>query len=151
MLSLRPLLLSATKRKRQRSLQQPQSDSSSLSLDAGLIRHCCNTCLITAHDLVGAIHQHLDTAYKSSGWHCVYCRIDERILQTKLILTHCQSLLPLLQFSWLAGNVQKSTLRFARIHSQHVGTNASLSWTTIKSKFIQLLERFRPCKHYEVK
>jgi hypothetical protein len=30
-------------------------------------------CVTTAHSLVETIHQHLNTAYKSTGWHSVYC------------------------------------------------------------------------------
>jgi hypothetical protein len=86
LLSLRPLLLSATKRERQSPLQSSRSEKLPSSLDAELIRHCCNTCLITAHDLVETIHQHLDTAYKSSGWHSVYCRICHTVLQPSLTL-----------------------------------------------------------------
>ncbi|KAJ9299811.1 transcriptional regulator family: Fungal Specific TF [Paecilomyces variotii] len=70
-LSLRPLLLLARRR------EQPSSSTrlpakGHLSLDEELIVRCCNLCVVTAHQIIESIYEHLDTAYKSSGWHSVY-------------------------------------------------------------------------------
>lgn len=45
------------------------------SLDSELIDRCCMFCVETAHSLIEAIHTHLNTLYKSSGWHSVYCKL----------------------------------------------------------------------------
>lgn len=42
-------------------------------LDDHIIRRYCDLCINTAHRLIEAIFEHLDTAYKSFGWHSVYC------------------------------------------------------------------------------
>lgn len=72
-LSLRPLLLLATRREHCPSTRLPEESQS--SLDEELIRNCCNLCVVTAHRIIENIHGHLDTAYKSSGWHSVYCKV----------------------------------------------------------------------------
>lgn len=69
-LLLRPLLLVATKRR-------STVDASALkptSLDADIVKSCCNLCIKTAQYLIECLHQHLDTTYRSSGWHSVYCK-----------------------------------------------------------------------------
>lgn len=72
LLSLRPLLLMATKRNPNDTthLSVPANLS---SLDDDLVKSSCYLCINTAHHLIETIHQHLDTTYKSSGWHSVYC------------------------------------------------------------------------------
>lgn len=75
LLSLRPLLLLATKHEPQSSAQPSMTTKLPSSLDEDLIKHCCNMCVTTAHSLIETIHQHLNTAYKSSGWHSVYCML----------------------------------------------------------------------------
>lgn len=57
------------------------------SLDEELIQRCCNLCVVTAHRLIETIHQHLDTAYKSSGWHTVYCKLIRQEQHPDLILS----------------------------------------------------------------
>lgn len=70
-LSLRPVLLLATKYTLRPTFRVRES-----SLDRQLIEQCCNLCVLTAHRLVEAIHQHLGTAYRSTGWHSVYCTVS---------------------------------------------------------------------------
>lgn len=72
-LTLRPLLLIATRRGRL-TTQRILARVNEPSLDQELIERCCNLCVLTAHRLIEIIHQHLDTAYKSTGWHSVYCK-----------------------------------------------------------------------------
>ncbi|RVX72599.1 hypothetical protein B0A52_03995 [Exophiala mesophila] len=67
-LLLRPLLLVATKR---RSTVEPAALKPS-SLDVDIVKSCCNLCIKTAQYLIECLHQHLDTTYRSSGWHSVY-------------------------------------------------------------------------------
>jgi hypothetical protein len=136
----------ATKRKPESSSHTSTATKPPLSLDEELIRYCCNTCVTTAHHLVETIHQHLDTAYKSSGWHCVYCEKCQSTLRPSLLLIIGQSLLPQLPFSWLDGNIKRSTLRSAKSRSRDVGTNVYPSWIIIRSKFTQHHERSRSCK-----
>jgi hypothetical protein len=62
--SLRPLLEIATERD-----PKPFSDP---SLDDDVVQDCCNRCISTACQLVGAIHDNIGTLYRSSGWHSVY-------------------------------------------------------------------------------
>jgi hypothetical protein len=73
LLSLRPLLLSVTNQSMQKSVQ-PSKCGTKTSLDKELADKCCNLCVAIAHRLIEIIHRHLNTAYKSSGWHSVYCK-----------------------------------------------------------------------------
>ena len=72
LLSLRPLLLMAT-RKAARDTLYPSREENLASLDDHLVQRCCFLCVETAHRLIETIHVHLDTTYRSSGWHSVYC------------------------------------------------------------------------------
>ena len=65
LLSLRPILLAATKR--------GSRPSTRYSLDNDVIRSCCSRCISTACQLVDGIHANIHTLYRSSGWHSVYC------------------------------------------------------------------------------
>lgn len=71
-LLLRPILLLATKR---RFTIDPVSPKPA-SLDVELVRSCCNLCVRTAQTLIECLHQHLHTTYRSSGWHSVYCKLQ---------------------------------------------------------------------------
>lgn len=44
-------------------------------LDDHIISRYCDLCINTAHRLIETIFEHLDTAYKSFGWHSVYCMV----------------------------------------------------------------------------
>lgn len=79
-LSLRPLLLLARRREHP-SFSTRLPAKGHLSLDEELIGRCCNLCVVTAHQIIESIYEHLDTAYKSSGWHSVYCKSRHSCLQ----------------------------------------------------------------------
>lgn len=74
-LSLRPLILMLTKQATDDTVQASVS-----SLDDMVIKQSCALCVRTAHELIGTIHSHLDTSYRSSGWHAVYCMTSSRSL-----------------------------------------------------------------------
>ncbi|UKZ95959.1 uncharacterized protein TrAFT101_010765 [Trichoderma asperellum] len=71
LLSLRPLLLVAIKRAPKHASVTSIEENLSL-LDDHIISRYCDLCINTAHRLIEAIFDHLDTAYKSFGWHSVY-------------------------------------------------------------------------------
>ncbi|PON26671.1 hypothetical protein TGAM01_v204681 [Trichoderma gamsii] len=71
LLSLRPLLLLATKRGPKDAVVASTEENLSL-LDDYIISRYCDLCINTAHRLIETIFEHLDTAYKSFGWHSVY-------------------------------------------------------------------------------
>lgn len=85
-LLLRPLLLVATKRRSELTAATIKPTS----LDAEIVKSCCNLCIKTAQYLIECLHQHLDTTYRSSGWHSVYCKLRGSLIcwQTH-ILTPC--------------------------------------------------------------
>ncbi|KXT11592.1 hypothetical protein AC579_3123 [Pseudocercospora musae] len=64
LLSLRPLLLLATKRE--------QRTSSKHTLDDEVTRSCCNRCVLTARRLIDTLYDNIGTLYRASGWHSVY-------------------------------------------------------------------------------
>lgn len=76
LLLLRPLLLSTL------TLQEQSHPSMSLSwagqsiLDSLLIQKSCELCIQTAYQLIDAVYDNIDTPYRSSGWHCVYCKFS---------------------------------------------------------------------------
>jgi hypothetical protein len=73
LLLLRPLLLMSTRVARSSTIHALDGTTQS-SLDADLVKNCCNLCLKTAYRLVDAIYFNLNTLYRSSGWHAVYCK-----------------------------------------------------------------------------
>lgn len=84
LLSLRPILLAATKRSSRPSTKH--------SLDDDVIRSCCSRCVSTASQLVDGIHANIHTLYRSSGWHSVYCELSlcPRRVPANVILSHVQ-------------------------------------------------------------
>ena len=72
LLLLRPLLLMSTRVARSSTIHALDGTTQP-SLDADLVKNCCNLCLKTAYRLVDAIYFNLNTLYRSSGWHAVYC------------------------------------------------------------------------------
>lgn len=68
-LSLRPLLL-VKACKRQNSTRDWNNPG--CTLDDEVVEACIARCVNTAHSLIETIHKHLDTPYKSPGWHLVY-------------------------------------------------------------------------------
>lgn len=72
MILLRPLLLLSTQ-----SNLRNGSDASDLwgavTLDRELASHACNLCVKTTQELVENLCQNLDTPYRISPWHTVYC------------------------------------------------------------------------------
>lgn len=64
LLSLRPLLLTATKRE--------QRNSSKHTLDDEVTKSCCNRCVLTARRLIDTLYDNIGTLYRASGWHSVY-------------------------------------------------------------------------------
>lgn len=71
MLSLRPLLLLTTRFPTK--FPSLSSSDSVESLDMDMIRQSCNLCVKMASRLIETIHQNLESNYKCSGWHSVYC------------------------------------------------------------------------------
>jgi hypothetical protein len=66
LLSLRPLLLMASKREARPPMHNVLGDE--------VIRVCCNSCVSTACRLIDTLFINLGTLYRSSGWHSVYCK-----------------------------------------------------------------------------
>jgi hypothetical protein len=64
LLSLRPLLLMASKREARPPMHNDLGDE--------IIRACCNSCVSTACRLIDTLYINLGTLYRSSGWHSVY-------------------------------------------------------------------------------
>lgn len=123
LLSLRPLLLSATRRKRRGHPNFSSFEESPSSLDEALIKHCCNMCLTIARDLVGTLHQHLDTAYKSSGWHSVYCRVP-LVLLPRPILT-----LTLLPVTFAAATILLAGWKCQEVDLEVLENSFETCWT----------------------
>lgn len=73
LLSLRRLLMVTTKRGRRTSTHMLSGTAQS-SLDEEVIQRCCTLCAETASRLIGTLHENLNTLYRSSGWHSVYCK-----------------------------------------------------------------------------
>lgn len=73
LLSLRPLLMESTKGQKQSAPINALPEAELGSLDNEVIKRCCTLCIDTASRLVDTIYSNLDTLYRSSGWHSVYC------------------------------------------------------------------------------
>lgn len=73
LLSLRRLLMVTTKRGRRTSTHM-LSGAAQSSLDEEVIQRCCTLCAETASRLIETLHENLNTLYRSSGWHSVYCK-----------------------------------------------------------------------------
>jgi len=50
------------------------SGTAQSSLDEEVIQRCCTLCAETASRLIETLHENLNTLYRSSGWHSVYCK-----------------------------------------------------------------------------
>lgn len=74
LLSLRRLLMVTTKRGRRTSTHMLSGTAQS-SLDEEVIQRCCTLCAETASRLIETLHENLNTLYRSSGWHSVYCKL----------------------------------------------------------------------------
>jgi hypothetical protein len=75
LLSLRRLLMVTTKRGRRTSTHM-LSGAAQSSLDEEVIQRCCTLCAETASRLIETLHENLNTLYRSSGWHSVYCEYN---------------------------------------------------------------------------
>lgn len=85
LLLLRPLLLMSTRIQRPSTIQALDGTGQS-SLDAELVKNCCNLCLRTAYRLIDAIYYNLKTLYRSSGWHAVYCKFNANLYSRETLL-----------------------------------------------------------------
>ncbi|SMR48120.1 unnamed protein product [Zymoseptoria tritici ST99CH_1E4] len=72
LLSLRPLLLMASKREARPPMHNVLGDE--------VIRACCNSCVSTACRLIDSVYANLGTLYRSSGWHSVYFTFSSAIV-----------------------------------------------------------------------
>lgn len=63
-----------TKRGR-RTSRHMLSGTAQSSLDEEVIQRCCTLCAETASRLIETLHENLNTLYRSSGWHSVYCKL----------------------------------------------------------------------------
>ena len=68
-----------TKRGRRTSTHM-LSGAAQSSLDEEVIQRCCTLCAETASRLIETLHENLNTLYRSSGWHSVYCKFPSLIL-----------------------------------------------------------------------
>jgi hypothetical protein len=72
-LLLRPLLLTGAKHNsplnfnHHRTMDLPH-------LDSDIIGSACNLCVNTAHLLIMKLHENMETPYRLSAWHTVYCK-----------------------------------------------------------------------------
>jgi len=128
---LRPLLLMATKRYAD-DVPQTSSSANLSSLDNDLIKRSCTLCIDTAHRLIETLYQHLDTMYRSSGWHSVYCRLS--------LLSDPQNSNLSLTFSvaFASATILLASLKLPRVDEKS-GTAFEVSWTRCLSIM----------KHYE--
>jgi hypothetical protein len=52
---------------------QAPAETNTGQLENHLTQRACSLCISTAHRLIETIHANLDTLYRSSGWHSIYC------------------------------------------------------------------------------
>lgn len=129
LLSLRPLLQMATQTGGNRA-QKYQVQT--CTLDTDLVQRCCKLCVTTAHNLIETIFQHIDTRYKSFGWHSVYCEI----LQASEIpdnLTNAALIVIFASATILLASIKGGQLQFNGEHS------LERSW----GRCLKVLEHFK--------
>jgi len=69
---LRPLLLMSTQNSLRHEATEPDS-LRTITLDRELANQACILCIGNAQELAESLRQNIDTPYRISPWHTVYC------------------------------------------------------------------------------